>query len=145
MTPDQRRALLVELIDTGHGVSQQRLVEALHERGVETTQATLSRDLRLLDAVKGPGGYRIASDALDPFAQALRQWLQSATAVQNQIVLKTPPGGASPLAVALDAKAPEGWLGSIAGDDTVLVIARSPRAAGALAETMNQYTEGEGQ
>lgn len=143
LLPGQRRALLVELIEAGHGVSQQRLVEALRERGIETTQATLSRDLRLLDAVKGPEGYRVSGDALDPYAQAVRQWLRSATAVQNQLVLRTPPGGASPLAVALDAKAPDGWLGTIAGDDTVLVIARSSRAARKLADTMNQYIEGD--
>lgn len=146
-TPPERRALVIELIEGGHGGSQQALVDALEGRGVSVTQATLSRDLRALGAVKGPGGYRMprgaSSGSPDPLAQAMGQWLDSVTAAQNLVVLKTPPGGASPLAVVLDRHAPDGVVGTIAGDDTILVIMPSNGEAAKFASAMVRHAEGQ--
>lgn len=138
ITPRERRALVVELIQEGLGASQQALVEALGARGVTVTQATLSRDLRELGAAKGPNGYMVEGAAADPMARAVRQWLLSATAAQNLVVLKTPPGGASPLCVALDAHGPEVVVGTVAGDDTILVVTPSNDDAAALAASFTK-------
>ena len=129
----ERRKLVVELIAEGHGVSQQALVEALAGRGVEITQATLSRDLRELGAVKGAAGYVVPSATASPLADALGRWLTSATPAQNLTVLRTPPGGASPLAVVLDAAKRTDIVGTVAGDDTILVVTATSRAAKDLA------------
>lgn len=142
LTPAERRALVVELIHEGLGRSQHELVEALAERGVSVTQATLSRDLRELGAVKGPDGYHVDGHAADPLAQALGQWLLSATPAQNLVVLRTPPGGASPLSVVLDAAAHPQVVGTIAGDDTILVVAPSSGAAAKLARNFGRHAQG---
>lgn len=130
--PADRRALVVELIAQGHGDSQQALVEALAERGVRVTQATLSRDLKELGAVKGPDGYRVPAATATPLVEALGRWLVSATAAQNLAVLRTPPGGASPLAVRLDEASRGDVVGTIAGDDTILVVTPTADVARAL-------------
>lgn len=130
----QRRQLLVDLIGQGLGTSQQALVEALAGHGIDVTQATLSRDLKELGAVKGPRGYAVdGAAALDPLAEAVATWLTSATAARNLVVLRTPPGGASPLAVALDRASRGDILGTIAGDDTIMVVAPTDATAKALA------------
>ena len=129
----QRRTLLVDLIGQGLGSSQQALVDALAGQGIAVTQATLSRDLKELSAVKGPHGYAVDRIALDPLAEALRSWMDSALAARNLVVLRTPPGGASPLAVALDNSEREDILGTIAGDDTIMVVTPSDSTAKALA------------
>jgi transcriptional regulator of arginine metabolism len=130
----KRRGLLVDLIAAGQGTSQQSLVDALKALGVSVTQATLSRDLRDLGAQKGPGGYVLPGGSDSPLVKALRTWLTSAVAAQNQVVLRTPPGGASPLAVELDACDHGSILGTIAGDDTILIITPSTKTASALVQ-----------
>ena len=127
--PAERRRLLAELVAGGAGAPQAALVQALAARGVEVTQAPLSRDLRELGAVKGPGGYRVPGAAGDPLGAALAQWLSSATPAQHLVVLKTPPGGASPLAVVLDAHTPAPVIGTVAGDATLLVVTATSAAA----------------
>src|SRR5688572_32091668 len=103
----RRRALVRELIASYDVPSQAALAELLAARGVTADQSTLSRDLRELRVMKSPTGYLLpdaplpAAPATD-VATAARQWLLGATAAQNLVVLRTPPGGAQPLAVALD-------------------------------------------
>lgn len=141
-SPAGRRALVVELIEGGLGTTQAQLVHALKARGVEVTQATLSRDLKELGALKGPDGYHVPGSTGAPLATALGQWLLTATPAQNLLVLKTPTGGASPLAVALDTHGPNTVVGSIAGDDTVLVIAPTAGAARKLATDFARHARG---
>ncbi len=129
----KRRSLIVQLIGDGRGTNQQSLVEALAGHGVTVTQATLSRDLRDLGAQKGPQGYTVPGATQSPLAKALDLWLSRAVAAQNLVVLRTPPGGASPLAVELDASAHPKIIGTIAGDDTIMVITANAKAASALA------------
>ncbi|MFT5050161.1 MAG: transcriptional regulator of arginine metabolism [Chlamydiales bacterium] len=137
-----RRKLLVELIGEGRGSSQQALVGALSEHGVEVTQATLSRDLRELGAVKGTAGYVVPEATTSPLAEAIGRWLVSATPARNLTVLRTPPGGASPLAVTLDAAGRADIIGTVAGDDTILVISPSDKAADSLAAELGRLVRG---
>lgn len=137
--PDQRRQLIVDLIQQQEIRSQQQLQGLLADRGIEVNQATLSRDLRHIGATKGATGYRLdisASYGEDHFAdlhRTVNSFLRSATIALNQVVLKTPPGGASALAMSLDAAKLEEVLGTIAGDDTILIITRSTEDAAQLA------------
>ena len=79
--------------------------------------------------MKGAAGYVVPAASASPLVDALGRWLVSARAAQNLVVLRTPPGGASPLAVALDASGRTDMLGTIAGDDTILIICPANRAA----------------
>lgn len=131
-----RRALVRELLATYDVPSQAALSELLVARGVSADQSTLSRDLRELGVVKTPRGYALPDAALAPppvdLVAAARQWLTGARAAQNLLVLRTPPGGAQALAVALDGAAHDSIVGTVAGDDTVLVVCPDARSARAL-------------
>ena len=144
-TKNARHQQIVELV-THHEVhSQAELATMLADRGVSVTQATLSRDLVELDAVKirlasgalvyavpAEGGDRTPRAAGESLASGSRlarlagELLVSADSAGNQVVLRTPPGAAQFLASALDKADLDGVLGTIAGDDTVLVIGRDP-------------------
>lgn len=139
--------------------SQSELGELLASEGLHVTQATLSRDLVELDAVRvrdstgtlvyavpGEGGDRSARPAADsaPAEQRLArlcgELLVSVEATTNMVVLRTPPGAAQFLASALDKTELTAALGCIAGDDTVLVICREPDGGAALARRLSALT-----
>lgn len=135
-----RRAAILEELGQGPISSQSELGERLEARGVGANQATLSRDLAAIGAVKGPRGYQLPDAPIGPtgdqtarLAQAARQYLISATPAQNQVVLRTPPGGADPLAAAIDSATNESILGTLAGDDTILILSSDSRAAKKIA------------
>jgi transcriptional regulator of arginine metabolism len=120
--------------------SQDELRRQLVHLGVRVTQATLSRDLRELRLVKTAEGYRQLSAAtaeetssIPALARAVKEFLLDVRPAQNMLVLKTPPGGAQPIAAALDAERWKEVAGTLAGDDTVLIIAPS-RAARAVVQ-----------
>ncbi|MEE2888669.1 MAG: ArgR family transcriptional regulator [Planctomycetota bacterium] len=132
-----RHQAILDLIQGHYIKSQAELQDLLVERGLEVNQGTVSRDLRELGVVKAPDGYelpnptmpsRAASNA-SPVESAVRLWLVNRTAVQNQVILKTPPGGAQPLALTLDKGPYPRVIGTIAGDDTILVICKNARDA----------------
>ncbi len=118
---------------TGQPVaSQDELRRQLGHLGVRVTQATLSRDLRELRLVKTSAGYRPLATAttdeilpLPTLARALKEFLLDIRTAQNMLVLKTPPGGAQALAAAVDSERWKGVAGTLAGDDTVLIICSS--------------------
>ena len=131
--------------------SQAELAAALRDEGFRVTQATLSRDLDELGAIKlrAPDGglpayvvpedgtplpARAADEQPHRLARLLAELLASAEASANLVVLRTPPGASNFLASALDRARLPGVLGTIAGDDTILVIARDPAGGQALAE-----------
>jgi transcriptional regulator of arginine metabolism len=145
LTRAGRHARIVELIRARAVRSQTELAELLADNGVVVTQATLSRDLVELDAVKvraasgalvyavpAEGGDRSPAPPRETAAshQRLAHWceelLVSAEASANLVVLRTPPGAANFLASALDKADLGDVLGTIAGDDTLLVISRDP-------------------
>ena len=133
LSRERRRELVLELLGK-HGIkSQAELLERLERRGFDVTQGTLSRDLRDLGVRKGPGGYELPGGPVSGpgagLAGAVATWLLEAVAAQNQVVLKTPPGGAQALGFALDGAELEEIVGTIAGDDTVLVVCPGTREA----------------
>jgi len=141
----RRQALILELVDGEAITSQEQLRARLRAHGVEATQATLSRDMRDLRLVKrtADGAYR-AAGAIDSdagqaegaFEQAVEDYLVRVEAVEQLIVLRTDPGQAQPLAIAIDrARLPE-VVGTIGGDDTILVICRSAAQAAALVDRL---------
>jgi transcriptional regulator of arginine metabolism len=127
-----RQGQIMKLL-TGQAVaSQDELRRQLGHLGVRVTQATLSRDLRELRLVKTSSGYRpLASGAtqeaspVPALVRAMREFLLDIRPAQNMLVLKTPPGGAHPLAAAVDAERWKEIAGTLAGDDTVLVVCSS--------------------
>jgi len=145
----RRQSLILDLIDKEPLHSQEQLVKRLQHRGFEATQATVSRDIKELGLVKrsGDGAYqRPGAEATSPetalaaLERAAAQLLRSVERVQQLVVIRTGPAQAQPMAIALDrARLPE-VAGSIAGDDTILVIARGGRAAAALVKRLKEYT-----
>jgi transcriptional regulator of arginine metabolism len=145
LTKAARHERIAALIRQADVRSQTELAERLALDGIQVTQATLSRDLEELRAVKVRGAYLIPEDgerALRPAEQAtsklirlLRELLTSVDHSGNLVVLRTPPGAAQFLASAIDRTGLPDIVGTIAGDDTILVVARetSPGdGAGAL-------------
>ena len=140
MTRAARHQRIADLLERHAVGSQGQLLDLLAEDGISVTQATLSRDLVDLGAVKvrrgrnlvyavpsegGDTAPRPAQDALEVSSRLVRllqELLVSARAVGNQVVLHTPPGAAQFLAAAIDRSDDPEILGTIAGDDTILVI-----------------------
>jgi transcriptional regulator of arginine metabolism len=128
-------------------VRRHRELQALLQgAGFPVNQATLSRDLRELGIVKGRDGYELpaapalpADSSTASLWHAVRAFLRTATAAQNLVVLQTPAGGAQALALACDRAADDGLLaaiGTIAGDDTVLVVCKDGARARAFARRL---------
>lgn len=133
----QRHEAILRLVGSRTIRNQADLAGLLAAEGLHATQATLSRDLRELGVVKGGDGYALPGPVvLDDLTRACQEWLLTAESVAHQVVLRTPPGGAQPMAIALDAAGESGVAGTIAGDDTVLVVCRSARAATALSRAL---------
>ena len=147
-----RHRRIVELVTQHEVRSQTELAELLAETGVRVTQATLSRDLLELDAVKirtqsGALVYAVPAEGGDrrPVAPSetaaathrlgrmLGELLASAEASANMVVLRTPPGAAQFLASSFDRAELPDLLGTVAGDDTVLLISRHPTGGDSLA------------
>jgi transcriptional regulator of arginine metabolism len=130
-----RQGQILKLIRNKRILTQEDLARELkHSQNIDTTQVTLSRDVRELGLLKTPEGYRQvdATSAGPDLAMVLGEFLQDVRAAQNLIVLKTSPGNANALAVALDnADWPE-IVGTIAGDDTILVVTPDTGAAAKL-------------
>jgi len=133
-----RHGQILRLVSGERIANQDDLRRRLASQRLRVTQATLSRDLQELKLVKTPEGYKQATTIseevppLPPLARALREFLIDVRPAENLLVLKTPPSGAQPLAAAVDAsKFPE-IAGTIAGDDTVLIITASRKTRAAL-------------
>jgi transcriptional regulator of arginine metabolism len=132
----ERHAAVLELIGSHLVASQEELRKLLGKRGIDVTQATLSRDLRDLGVVRVPGedGARyalpetVASEAIPALESLLPRFFSSVDGVGELIVLKTLASGAQPVSEALDAAAWKEVVGTIAGENTILVICRSAAA-----------------
>ena len=132
-----RQGQILKLIASEPILSQDDLRRRLAQVKLRVTQATLSRDIAELKLVKTAEGYKALqtngddSSALQPLVRAVRDYLLDFRPADNLLVLKTPPGGAQPLAAAMDSERLPGVAGTIGGDDTVLVItpSRSARTA----------------
>ena len=142
-----RQARISELIRDRAVHSQTELLGLLEADGIATTQATLSRDLDELGALKVRGAYVIPDDGSPVrgveggtarLARLLGEVLTSADASGNLAVLRTPPGAAQYLASALDRAALNDIVGTIAGDDTLLVVAREPLTGAELVDRLRE-------
>jgi transcriptional regulator of arginine metabolism len=124
MTKSFRHGQILNLIRSRSISTQDELARALKENGVDATQVTLSRDIRELGLVKTPEGYRAlgGGDSALEFSTLAAEFLRDVRMAQNQVVLKTAPGHASSVAVALDDEEWPEIVGTIAGDDTILLI-----------------------
>jgi transcriptional regulator of arginine metabolism len=131
MSKSYRQGQIVRLIRSAPIHTQEELAAGLRKLGIEATQVTLSRDLRELGLVKTPEGYReMEPGSSGPNLESLAgEFLRDVRMAQNLVVLKTAPGHASSVAVALDDEEWAEVVGTIAGDDTVLVIAPDTRTA----------------
>ncbi len=121
----RRRELILKVIANGAVETQDELVAALHRHRVEASQASVSRDVAALGLVKVAGRYALpppARPARNPMEARISEFLLSVTrAGDNLLVLKTPPGEASGTALAIDHLALPGVVGTVAGDDTIMV------------------------
>ncbi|HTT33558.1 MAG TPA: ArgR family transcriptional regulator [Methylomirabilota bacterium] len=123
-----RQGQILRLVSGQRIASQEELRRRLAAQKLRVTQATLSRDLQELRLVKTHEGYKQESAlpeepaAKPPLARALGEFLLDIRPAENLLVLKTPPSGAQPLAAAVDGAKFEEIAGTIAGDDTVLII-----------------------
>jgi transcriptional regulator of arginine metabolism len=141
-----RQGQILKLVAGQPVASQDELRRRLVHLGLRVTQATLSRDLRDLKLVKTAEGYRSLASAavrqeaspLPPLARALKEFLLDMRPAQNMLVLKTPPGGAQPLAAAVDGERWREVAGTLAGDDTILIITPSRGARAAIQKRMEE-------
>jgi transcriptional regulator of arginine metabolism len=144
----RRQTTLLELVDREPLHSQEQLRRRLRLRGFDTTQATISRDIKELGLIKraGDGAYqRPGAEATSPetaltaLERATAAFLRHVERVQQLVVIRTGIGQAQPLAIALDrAQLPEA-VGTIGGDDTILVIARGARNAASLVKRLKEF------
>ena len=134
MSKHQRQHRISQILANEVVISQEQLVRLLADDGVESTQATVSRDLDDLGAVKvrvsgGESVYAIPehpADRMVPVDQLRRvmgEWVVEVESSGNLVVLRTPPGSAHVVASALDRTGIEGSIGTVAGDDTLMVVA----------------------
>ena len=145
----RRQSLVLDLVQRAPVRSQEQLRRRMRAAGYDVTQATLSRDIRELGLVKGgaDGAYRPAPDpgpsrvaAASLLRRAAADYLTRIDRVEQLVVLRTGPGQAPLLGVAIDgARLPE-VVGTLAGDDTILAIARDSRMARALVKRLDQLT-----
>jgi transcriptional regulator of arginine metabolism len=144
----RRQAALLELIERDSLHSQEQLRRQLRRRGHDATQATISRDIKALGLVKraGDGAYkRSGADATDPemalaaLGRAAEEFLRGIERVQQLIVIRTGIGQAQPLAIEIDRARLTEVVGTIAGDDTILIIARGAARAAALVKRLEGF------
>ena len=134
-----RQNLILEVVQQDTIANQEQLRKSLVHHGFEVTQATLSRDIHELGLVKTVDGYAVSSGdngaepALPPALRLVREFVTEVREAQNLLVIRTAAGSAQPVAAALDA---EGWqevVGTVGGDDTILVISHNRKSAHKLA------------
>ena len=150
---DLRHNAIRELVARSRVTNQDELRRKLRRRGFQVTQATLSRDIHELRLFKGPGGYSLPNgnangrspaevdDAPPTVEEMLASFGMRVVHAMNQVIVRTVMGGAQPVAAALDR---EDWpevAGTIAGDDTVLVICLDQRRAGDIEARLRKILE----
>ena len=129
-----RQQTILELAHEGPLPNQQELCKILARRGFQVTQATLSRDINELRLMKTTEGYVLPNgdapaEPMPAVSRVVKEFVRDIRRAQNLLVIKTIPGSAQPVAVAIDA---EGWdevVGTVAGDDTILIISGNNKKA----------------
>jgi transcriptional regulator of arginine metabolism len=135
-----RQKAILELLKQGPVASQESMQRELTKQGIRVGQATLSRDIHELGLAKTPGGYMVAQaenaaePSLPPISRLAREFVLEVRAAQNLLLIKTSVGSAQPVAAALDEKDWPESVGTIAGDDTILMVCRDKKSAQRLAQ-----------
>jgi transcriptional regulator of arginine metabolism len=152
MSKSRRLAVLTQLLSGRRFESQDELGRALAREGLPVTQATLSRDLRTLGAGKRPGAdgsaaYVLPTPAVEAFDRArqrldLQAFVNDVKTAQNLAVVRTPPGHAHGVGRAIDLLEFPGILGSVAGDDTILVVLANAEAARRFKRELDRQANG---
>ena len=146
---DRRQRAMAALIREHVLANQEEVAARLSALGFEVTQATVSRDIDQIGALKvrrnGRIGYALPDQLSGPatpsrLASVLRDWVRSIDVAATIVVLKTPPGSAHLVGFALDEAAPEEMVGNISGDDTIFAACRSVEQAEALATKLRDLT-----
>ena len=139
MSKLSRQNMILDLVQQEAVVNQEQLRKLLLRQGFDVTQATLSRDINELALVKTPGGYSASrgeqapEPALLSAGRLVREFVTEVREAQNLLVVKTSTGSAQPVAAAIDSP---GWseiVGTVGGDDTILVISQNRKNAHKLA------------
>jgi len=139
-----RQRAILELLEHSTVGSQEDLQRVLRKRGLKVGQATLSRDIRALGLGKTASGYSLPSRdgalalALPPTSRLVREFVLEVRAAQNLLVIKTSVGSAQPVAAALDDEGWEEAIGTIAGDDTILIVCPDKEDAKKLSERIQE-------
>lgn len=147
MSKSQRQHLLAQILEEQAVSSQAKLVELLKAEGIDVTQATLSRDLEELGAVKvrvpvGDSVYAVPDNPtervlpVDYLRRVLGEWLVEVSVSNNIVVLRTPPGSAHVVASAVDRASLPEIIGTVAGDDTVILVAASDTTGEKVSEKL---------
>ncbi len=144
MTKYDRHSAIRELLTATNVSSQDELRRKLVRRGFDVTQATLSRDIHELRLYKGPNGYAMPNgngladhtEDLPSIHEVLSSFGLKVKQAQNQLVLVTTAGSAQPVALGIDHEDWDEVVGTIAGDDTVLIICPDPKRASILRERL---------
>ena len=148
MNRQQRHAAILRILREHPVSTQTELAEALHAAGHDVVQTTVSRDIHELGLIKvrGEGGRLVyappeaaAADRVDAVAVAFSRWALSVEASGNLVVVVTPNGYTNPLAQAIDLARHPRIAGTIAGENTVLLVAREPTTGAELAEEVRGY------
>jgi transcriptional regulator of arginine metabolism len=145
---ERRQRAIADLIRASSLASQDELAERLAALGYAVTQATISRDLEQIGAVKvrreGQLGYalpqQVRTPSTPPLDAVLRQWVSTIDVAMNLVVIKTPPGSAHLIGVALDQSEIPAVVGTICGDDTIFVACRTLADAQELASGFRSAT-----
>jgi transcriptional regulator of arginine metabolism len=139
MSKQLRQETILKLVRQRPISNQEALQQELSRLGLQATQATLSRDLAELGLVKTTEGYKLPAQILEPahgsnheLKHMLLEFMREATSANNLLVVKTPTGSANALAIALDKASLPEIVGTVAGDDTILVVTRSAATARVL-------------
>lgn len=144
MNKSLRQRGILELLKQGPVASQEHLQRALRKRGLKVGQATLSRDIRDLRLAKTADGYSLSphegssAPALPPVSRLVREFVLEVRPAQNLLVIKTTVGSAQPVAAALDEEEWPESVGTIAGDDTILIVCPNKEDAGKLATRIEE-------
>jgi transcriptional regulator of arginine metabolism len=139
-----RQRAILEVVGQARIASQEELQRALRKRGFKVGQATLSRDIRDLNLSKRASGYSLpqsessAGLALPPVSRLVREFVLEVRTAQNLLVVKTIVGSAQPVAAALDGEEWPELTGTVAGDDTILIVCPNREDAKKLAQRIEE-------
>ena len=143
---NKRQELILRLVEDNDIETQEELISRLNDAGYTVTQSTISRDIRALKLTKvttAKGVYKYAAprafDSGVRFRNTLSDSILKVDWAMNQIVIKTLPGMAQALATAIDGIERPDVLGCVAGDDTIIVVTRSPEAAAEVAGGVRDF------